>query len=207
MLHLRSLGLFFTLLILNNASAQDPRVAVAHLEAGNITGSIYFTETDNGVRVTGAIVGLALGHYGFHIHELGDTTTCDTTGAHFNPDGTTHGGRDHDIRHVGDLGNVQFVGDSQMPIATVDFEDNVISLIGRNSILGRALVLHEQEDDLGLGNHENSLTTGNAGARVACAVIGVRSPPGSWNSGLSLVPSSILLFTSLIFLHIKYVNC
>lgn len=38
-------------------------------------------------------------------------------------------------------------------------------------IIGRAIVVHADEDDLGLGGAADSLTTGNAGARVACCTI------------------------------------
>ncbi|XP_026761794.2 superoxide dismutase [Cu-Zn]-like [Galleria mellonella] len=156
-----------------------PRSAVVHLISEEVTGSITFTEVDDGVHVKGTIRGLEAGNYGFHIHELGDTITCDAAGAHLNPDATNHGGRDHTIRHVGDLGNIQFVG-TGIGVAEVDFVDKVIALRGRNNILGRTLVLHGQEDDLGLGGHETSLTTGNAGSRVVCAVIGVNSPVEAW---------------------------
>ena len=37
----------------------------------------------------------------------------------------------------------------------------------------------QDEDDLGLGGHELSKTTGNAGARVCCGVIGTISKPPS----------------------------
>ncbi|XP_050351074.1 uncharacterized protein LOC126773888 [Nymphalis io] len=174
------------------------REAVAHLISEHVNGSIYFTEASNGLRVYGTITGLSTGQYGFHVHELGDTSTCIATGAHFNPYGNYHGGPDHTVRHVGDLGNVRFVGNT----AVIDFVDNVITLRGRNNILGRGLVLHEQEDDLGLGDHETSLTTGNAGARIACGVIGIRSP-SDWNSGLSVYPSLLLLFIGLLFLTLK----
>jgi len=34
-------------------------------------------------------------------------------------------------------------------------------------------VIHEGVDDLGRGGHEQSKTTGNAGGRLACGVIGI----------------------------------
>ena len=51
-------------------------------------------------------------------------------------------------------------------------EDNLASLYpGVTNVLGRAIVVHAGPDDLGLGNHDSSMTTGNAGGRVGCGVI------------------------------------
>lgn len=42
-----------------------------------------------------------------------------------------------------------------------------------HSILGRSVVIHANPDDMGMGGNAESLKTGNAGARVAGAVIGI----------------------------------
>ncbi len=46
-------------------------------------------------------------------------------------------------------------------------------IYGENSVIGRSFVVHADVDDLGDGGHELSPTTGNAGARLACGVIGL----------------------------------
>lgn len=121
--------------------------------------------------MTGEVNGLGKGLHGFHIHEFGDNTNgCISAGAHFNPHSKEHGGPNDAVRHVGDLGNVT-AGDNG--IAKVDITDKVISLSGEHNIIGRTLVVHADPDDLGQGGHELSKTTGNAGARVACGVIGI----------------------------------
>jgi Cu/Zn superoxide dismutase len=45
------------------------------------------------------------------------------------------------------------------------------STAGLNTVIGRAIVLHAGADDLGQGGHDDSLTTGHAGARVGCGEI------------------------------------
>jgi Cu/Zn superoxide dismutase len=41
------------------------------------------------------------------------------------------------------------------------------------SVIGRMVVVHADKDDLGRGGDVESTKTGNAGERVACAVIGI----------------------------------
>ena len=53
------------------------------------------------------------------------------------------------------------------------FIDKTISLFGEYSIIGRSVVVHANEDDLGKTDHPESKKTGNSGPRVACGVIGL----------------------------------
>ena len=51
--------------------------------------------------------------------------------------------------------------------------DDMIKLRGsKANIIGRGLIIHVDPDDYGLGGFPDSLTTGHAGKRIACAVIG-----------------------------------
>lgn len=119
----------------------------------------------------GEITGLGKGQHGFHVHEFGDNTNgCISAGAHFNPLNHEHGAPSDSNRHVGDLGNV-VAGDNG--VAKINISDKLISLEGEYSIIGRTVVVHADPDDLGKGGHELSKTTGNAGARLACGVIGI----------------------------------
>ena len=45
-----------------------------------------------------------------------------------------------------------------------------------NNVVGRSVVCHADTDDLGTGANEDSKKTGNAGARLACGVIGMSGP-------------------------------
>jgi len=149
-----------------------PIKAVAVLVGDTIRGTVYFSQSGCGqpVLVTVNITGLTEGEHGFHVHERGDLTDgCLSLAAHYNPDKLDHGAPKDEIRHVGDLGNIR--ADSTGVAYTV-FSDNLISLAGSRSIIGRGLIVHQDVDDLGKGGHPDSLKTGNAGARAACGVIG-----------------------------------
>ncbi len=147
--------------------------AVAVLKGDTkVEGVVTLTQDDDGpTTVNLRITGLTPGKHAFHLHEYGDTTNgCMSTGAHFNPNSMTHGAPEDEIRHAGDLGNIVANADG---VAEATIIDKQIPLTGPNSIIGRAFVVHELEDDLGKGGHELSLTTGNAGGRLACGVVGV----------------------------------
>jgi Cu-Zn family superoxide dismutase len=87
----------------------------------------------------------------------------------------THAGPDDEVRHVGDLGNIEAKEGQEVSI--YEAEDRLINIYGsENSIIGRSVVCHAGTDDLGKGGNEESLKTGNAGARVACGTIGISGP-------------------------------
>jgi Cu/Zn superoxide dismutase len=46
-------------------------------------------------------------------------------------------------------------------------------LKGKACIIGRGLIIHADEDDLGNGANEASKINGNSGKRIACAIIGI----------------------------------
>lgn len=109
-----------------------------------------------------------------HIHEYGDLTSgCMSTGYHFNPYNQNHGNyKIHgNKRHAGDLVN-NITSNARGEVSLI-FEDDLVELFGKNSVIGRSVVIHSGKDDLGLGGNEQSLISGNAGGRIACAVIGI----------------------------------
>lgn len=138
-----------------------------------VGGVIDFNELPGGkVKITAHVSGLSDGPHGFHIHEKpatirGKVVRCDEAGPHFNPDDQFHGGPGDAQRHVGDLGNIM----SEGGVAKLEIVDDKIALRGRNNIVGRSVVVHEKEDDLGTGGTIESLETGTSGTRLACGNI------------------------------------
>ena len=154
------------------ASSTVKAVVVLRGDAG-VSGVITLEQPTSGGNTTlkGKITGLKAGLHGFHIHALGDLSDgCKSAGPHFNPAGVTHGGPKDSTRHVGDLGNLSAADGAD---TVVDISDHLISLIGQHSVVGRSVIVHEGEDDLGKGDSEESKKTGNAGGRIACGVIGI----------------------------------
>lgn len=148
------------------------RSAVAVL-GGGAEGTIYFTQENPPIgttRIEGEINYLTPGLHGFHIHMFGDLSDgCISAGGHYNPYMRNHGGPEHRERHVGDLGNIEA---DEFGRALVNITDPLVSLVGPRSVVGRSVVVHAGEDDLGMGGDAGSLKTGNAGGRAGCGVIG-----------------------------------
>jgi Cu/Zn superoxide dismutase len=92
--------------------------------------------------------------------------------------GKTHGAPKDDpsLRMVGDLGNIQA---DEMGVATVKLENKALKIYGPHSVIGRSIIVCAGQDDQGRGGQETSLTTGNAGPRIAYGVIGIANPSTS----------------------------
>lgn len=135
-------------------------------ENSELFGTVHFQDTDEGLWVEANLFGAPPGLHGIHIHEHG---SCEDQGnaadGHFNPEGVKHGFLATDGfegAHAGDFGNIEINENGEgalyliLPGLTVDQ--------GTHAIKGRAVILHEKEDDFGQ-------PTGNAGGRIGCGVI------------------------------------
>lgn len=175
------------------------------ISVGFIRGKVEFTQfsPQHFVKVYLRIEGLPNGIHGFHIHEKpldeteGDVMDCcDKLGGHFNvgekwslenQSGTKHGNglsfnsesglvEQKGECHTGDLCNNIVVDDN---FCELSFIDPKISLFqdDENCIIGRSLVIHQGEDDMGLIEYQDEkknvdrYITGNAGRRIACGNI------------------------------------
>ena len=144
--------------------------ARADLEAtqGNSAkGTVIFRQSGERVRVSASLSGLKPdAEHGFHVHEKGDCTSGDgmSAGGHYNPAGKPHGDyRQAGERHAGDMPNIRADAYGN---AEASFETTGITIGGgAGDIVGKGLIVHRDPDDY------KSQPAGNAGPRVACAVI------------------------------------
>ena len=151
-------------------TGSDGPKATATLEPtkGNDTkGTVTFQQRGDKVIVSATISGLKPGGtHGFHIHEKGDCSSGDgmSTGGHFNPAGKPHGhGGTATEVHAGDMPNLRA---DQSGKAVENFTLATVSVgSGANSVVGKGLIVHKDPDDY------KTQPTGNAGPRLACAVI------------------------------------
>jgi Cu-Zn family superoxide dismutase len=141
---------------------------VAVFNTRSVKGEVVFTQHKTSVVVKAIFTHLPEGEHGFHIHKAGDLRGegCKLACDHFHvgPPQPHGGAPGHSLnRHTGDLGNISE-------------PDRVYKYTLKNlevaDLWGRSVIVHADEDDLGLGGKEDSLTTGHSGKRIACAVIG-----------------------------------
>ena len=129
----------------------------------DISGTVRFFQTNQGVIVCAEIYGLPRGGsacheriFGFHIHEGPDCCggmdgPFPNVMSHYNPDGCQH------PYHAGDLpplfGNDGFA-----------FSSFLTNRFAVNDVIGRTVIIHDHPDDF------TTQPSGNSGTKIACGV-------------------------------------
>jgi len=131
-----------------------------------VAGTVDFIETPKGLEVVANVAGLPPGKHGFHVHEFGDLgNQGKAAGSHYNPNKTPHGfivTDGYQKAHAGDFGNITIDQDGKGELKLLIPKMTLSQ--GPYSIAGRAVIIHEKEDDFGQ-------PLGNAGARIAGGLI------------------------------------
>jgi Cu/Zn superoxide dismutase len=132
------------------------KAPVASAAANASTGKVYVRADINGLPSNRK--------FGFHVHEKGDCSgDFSGAGGHFNPGGKAHGPQDSPDHHAGDLPNLESNGEG---VANSTFTTDQLTVSpGPNSVVGRAVIIHEKPDDY------RTQPAGNSGPRIACGVI------------------------------------
>lgn len=149
------------------STAKEGRANLASASGSLVSGRVTIRPMGDGVHLTGTVGGfLPNSVHAIHVHEKGDCTAADASsaGGHFNPMGQPHGRTSAPAHHAGDMDNIAANAQGQV---NLDIHLAGVTLGGGapNDIANRALVVHAAADDY------TSQPAGNAGARVACAVI------------------------------------
>ena len=181
MRHATTLAAVTMLFIAGCASAPPPKAeapaakstakqGMANLAAASgslVSGRVALHPMADGVHLGGTIGGFQPNSvHAIHVHEKGDCSAADASsaGPHFNPSNSAHGRANTATHHAGDMDNITAGADGTV---TLNIHLSGVTLGGGapNDIANRALVVHAAADDY------TSQPAGNAGARVACAVI------------------------------------
>jgi len=137
--------------------------------AGERIGQVTAVQEASGTLLQLFVRGLPPGRHGLHLHATPacEPPTFQTATGHLNPAGAKHGRQNPEGPHLGDLPNLEVnaAGEARFEIRL----DSVTLTPGPRSIgvPGTALIIHAGEDD------ERTDPTGNAGARIACAVLAI----------------------------------
>jgi superoxide dismutase, Cu-Zn family len=160
--------IFFLLTMAILPSAMSATMAHAILKAPSLKsldGHVQIQETKAGLKVVADVSGLKPGAvHGFHIHENNKCEGPDfiSAGDHFNPGKHPHSGPAASLKHAGDLGNLVADKNGRARTEVIISPTDIKSL---SSLEGKALIIHEQADDLA------SQPSGDAGDRIACGLI------------------------------------
>ena len=116
-------------------------------------GTVNFASTADGVRVTIDMTGLEPGEHEILVHENGDCTAADTESA----------------KPVAGTNSVEADSSGR---AHSEFVDTRLALEGQTSIVGRAVIVQDQDDD----NAEATEPGEDTDTDVACGVIVATQP-------------------------------
>lgn len=153
--------------------AAAPAAVAARADVRDVSGRSWaqanVEQLGDSIRVRVEAVGMARGTYAAHVHTTGQCAPPDFTsaGAHWNPTGQQHGKDNPRGMHKGDLPNLLVGTDGR---GTLEYTIPAAWVTGGAAPLldgdGAAIVIHAKADDY------RTDPTGNAGARVACGVLG-----------------------------------
>lgn len=148
------------------AGGGEAAVAKATLSGPDpkVSGTVTFTQEGYDVKIVAEVTGASPGKHGIHVHEYGqcDAPAFDSAGAHVNPDGAAHGCPGSPELHPGDLGNIEVGADGT---GRLELTTSALTVTpGSNSVVGKAVILHERIDDC------VSRPAGNSGGRIACGL-------------------------------------
>lgn len=106
------------------------------------------------------------GRFAVHIHERGDCSAPDalSAGEDWNPTSAPHGKFDSDASHLGDLDNLTIdeTGRGRLELSSREWS---IGTGLPTDVLGKAIIIHEREDDF------RTQPSGDSGKPIACGVI------------------------------------
>jgi Cu-Zn family superoxide dismutase len=145
--------------------------AVAVINTNKIQGTIVAKNISRSMKITATFTKLPKGKHGFHIHTKGDLRGegCKGLCEHYDKGKNSHGGvpsKKNKNRHTGDLGNIQMKKGQTLK------RTFILPNVKVSDLWGRSIIVHEDEDDLGKGPHEDSKITGHSGKRIGCAIFG-----------------------------------
>lgn len=144
------------------AHAAEPLTTDFVNNKGEKLGTATLRDLGKGTLIT-LDMNLPEGAHAIHIHEGG---TCEgdfkSAGGHYNPSKHKHGLESKEGFHAGDLPNLYVESTGHIK---AEIFSNQLHLSGKGALSHGAIVVHEKADDY------SSDPAGNAGSRIACAVI------------------------------------
>ena len=150
-------------------------IGVAVFKDNHIHGEVILSDKGDGVRVVALFTALPKGLHGFHIHKAGDLRGegCMGLCEHYDIGHHVHGAgpTSKRERHTGDLGNISIKTSKKCVKKTYYIKGTSV-----RDLIGRSIIVHEGEDDLGQGGFDDSKITGHSGKRMGCAIIGRAFP-------------------------------